>query len=107
MPATLYFWKAEGPLQLTPERIAEELHYGEDVAGLIDLPIDQVIAQFKQAFSQTREHPGLLQVLGTEGPFALSWSWQYFRIDGEQLNPADRERCAQIGRQFGCEPFEP
>lgn len=107
MAVAVYFWKAEGPLKLSPERIAEELHYGEDVAGLVDLPIDQVIAQFKQAFSQTREHPGLLQVMGEDGPFSLSWSWQFFRVDGEQLSLADRERFAQIGRQFGCVAFEP
>lgn len=106
MRQTLLFWRPGPTVELSTDSIAQELSFGEDVEGLVDLPIKEIIARVISDFPGCEERTGLLVGQGAAGPFEMNWSWQFFRVEAGQIDAVDRERFAAIGREFGCEPFE-
>ena len=107
MRQVLMFWRKQPQVQQPPESISQELSFGEDVAGLVDLPIKDVIDRIKAEFTGIDERPGILVGRGHAGEFEVSWSWQFFRIEGPHLEEDDRQKFLSIGRDFGCEAYEP
>jgi hypothetical protein len=106
MRQTLIFWQTGPGVELSADAIAQELSFGEDVAGLVDLPIKEIIGRIKAEFPESEERTGLLVGRGIAGPFEVNWSWQFFRVEAAHLDDADRKTFGSIGREFGCEPYE-
>jgi hypothetical protein len=104
---TLMFWRQLPQVQQPPETISQELSFGEDVDGLVDLPVKDVIDRIKREFAGTDEKPGLLVGRGQAGEFEVSWTWQFFRVDSPHLDEGDRQKFLSIGRDFGCQAYEP
>jgi hypothetical protein len=104
---TLMFWRQDPAVQQPAESISQELSFGEDVEGLVDLPVKDVIDRIKREFAGTNEKPGVLVGRGQAGEFEVSWTWQFFRIDSPQLDEDDRQKFLSIGRDFGCQAYEP
>jgi hypothetical protein len=103
----LIFWKAGPDLRLPAQEVARELIHGEDVAGLIDLPIKAILDRLKEAFPHHREVPGELLVEAGAGSFTATWTWQHLRVELGDVPAADRERLIAVLETFGCEAFEP
>ena len=103
---TLLFWKAGPHLRLSFAEVARELVWGEEVEGLIDLPIKEIISRIKAAFKQHEEQPGLLIGHGASGQFTATWSWQHVRVEVEDLLPADHERLINVIEDFGCMAYD-
>ncbi|MEX2175218.1 MAG: hypothetical protein WD872_12720 [Pirellulaceae bacterium] len=106
MSDQLMFWKPRPDCSLSPARIAQELTWGEDVEGLIDLPIKEVLDRLKVEFPQHDEKPGLLMIGTTGGPVETTWSWQHLSIKCPGILPADRERLVAVVAEFGCTVHE-
>ena len=106
MRQTLLFWQTGPDVTLSTDAIGQELSFGEDVEGLVDLPIKEIIARIKADFPETQEKAGSLTGRGETGPFEVTWTWQFFRIDAADLTAGDRQKFIAIGREFQCEPFE-
>ena len=107
MGEVLMFWRQEPAVKQPAETISQELSFGEDVDGLVDLPIKDGIDRIKSEFTGVDEKPGVLVGRGHAGDFQVSWSWQFFRIEGSHLEEDDRQKFISIGRDFGCQAYEP
>jgi hypothetical protein len=103
MPAqTLIFWNARSAPPLPPEQLARELYWGEEVEGLDDLPIREILDRLKAVFPQHEETTGLVRVQGEEGPFDVTWTWQTVRVDYQTLGEADRAKLSELLEAMGC-----
>jgi hypothetical protein len=93
-------------MTLSADAIGQELSFGEDVEGLVDLPIKEIIDRLKAEFPETQEKAGLLVICGQGGPIDVSWSWQFLRIEASQLDDDVKQKFIALGRSFDCEPYE-
>src|SRR6185295_6359158 len=88
----LLFWKAGPKVKLSAPEIARELMWGEEVDGLIDLPIREIIDRLKAEFPRHEEKTGVLIGYGATGSFEMTWSWQHVRVSCRELVSEDRAR---------------
>jgi hypothetical protein len=102
----LLFWKAGPHLKLTAPEVARELVWGEEVEGLVDLPIREIIDRLKAEFPEHEEKPGLLVARAGSGLFEATWSWQYVKVDCRGLATGERERLIDAVESFDCMAFE-
>src|SRR5947209_16147387 len=102
----LVFWKAGPNVKLTAPEVARELTWGEEVEGLIDLPIREIIDRLKAEFPDHEEKPGLLVGRGASGSFEATWTWQHVRVDCQDLGASDRERLIDAVEAFDCLAYE-
>ena len=80
MAEILMFWNAGPAVKLSPPEICRELMWGEDVDGLIDLPVKQIIDRLKAAFPRHEERSGEFTGHGSSGSFDATWTWQYVKV---------------------------
>jgi hypothetical protein len=106
MMHSLMFWKGHPTIDMAPAAIAQELSFGEEVEGLIDLPIREFLDRIIAAFPRCEEHAGLVIVPGENGPIEATWTWQVLRLQHSNMSDADRERLLEIGREFGSEGYD-
>jgi hypothetical protein len=106
MPRILALWNASPRVLLTPPRVFQELEFGEDVTGLIDLPIHEMIASAKQIFPQTSEKSGAVEGPAAVGRVNITWSWQWLRLEYTDLTPDEFSQVRQLGQQHGCGVFD-
>src|SRR5688500_2892585 len=106
MTQSLMFWKQRPTLLNSPAAIAQELNFGEEVEGLIDLPVREFLDRIKAEFPQVDERPGLLVSRGQGEVFEVSWSWQVVKVQASDLDEDARERLVAIGQEFGCQAYE-
>ena len=102
----LLFWKAGQAAKLSAPEIARELVWGEEVEGLIDLPIREIIDSLKATFPRHEEKSGLLLAHAAGGSFEATWSWQHVRIHCRDLSNADRQRLIEAVESFDCMAYE-
>ena len=105
--AQLLFWKPGPNVKLSAPEIAQELMWGEEVAGLIDLPVREILDRLKTEFPQHKEESGSLTCQSASGSFALTWSWQFIRAECHDLPEVDRERLIECVESFDCMAYEP
>jgi hypothetical protein len=103
----LLFWNAGPNVRLSPAEIARELMWGEEVEGLVDLPVKEMIERLKSEFPQHDEQPGTLVARAAAGKFEATWTWQHLRADCHDLPAADRQRLIDAVESFGCMAYDP
>jgi len=103
----LLFWNPGPSVRLSPAEIARELVWGEEVEGLIDLPVKEMIERLKTEFPQHDEQPGTLVARIGDGKFEATWTWQHLRIDCHELPAAARQRLIDTVESFGCMAYAP
>jgi hypothetical protein len=103
----LLFWKVGPNVRLSPAEIGRELTWGEEVEGLIDLPVKEIVDRIKAVFPQHEEKPGLLVVRGPAGSFEATWTWQHIQIECSDLGVSERQRLIEVMEGFGCTSFDP
>lgn len=104
--AQLLFWKPGPNVKLSPPEIAREIVWGEEVDGLIDLPVREIIDRLKAEFPQCEEKSGSLTCRGESGSAEVTWSWQCIRVENHGLAAADRERLIDAVESFDCMAYE-
>lgn len=105
MPDVLLFWKPRADLKLSPPEVARELMWGEEVEGLVDLPVKEIIDRLKEEFPDHRETPGLLVLRTGGGQIEATWTWQYIKLAVADVAGADCERAAAAIASFDCVEF--
>jgi hypothetical protein len=103
----LLFWKSSPAVRLSSAEIARELVWGEEVQGLIDLPIREIIDRLKAEFPQHEEKSGLLLGYDVAGSFEATWTWQHVRVDCRDLSGDQRERLIDAIESLGCMAYDP
>src|SRR5262245_42652197 len=107
MSDTLLFWNPGPRLRLSPAEVAREIVWGEEVEGLIDLNIKEIIDLLKAAFPQHEEQSGLLIGRAGDGLFEATWTWQHVKADCRELAAADRQRLIDTIESAGCQAYDP
>ena len=102
----LLFWNAGPNVRLSPPEIARELTWGEEVEGLVDLPVKEIIDKLKAQFPEHEEQPGTLLGRVVGGTFEATWTWQHLRIDCRELPAADRQRLIDTIEATGCMAYD-
>ena len=93
MAEVLLFWKPGAHVKLSPPEIGRELTWGEEVEGLIDLNVREILDRLRVAFPRHEERAGELVGLGSSGgSFTATWTWQHVRVELNDLADEDRER---------------
>ena len=87
----LMFWHAGPQVQLSSAEIYRELTWGEEVEGLVDLPVREIIDRLKAAFPRHEEQSGLFIGHTGCGSFEATWTWQYFKVACRELDEEERE----------------
>jgi hypothetical protein len=103
----LLFWKPGPTVKLSAPEIARELLWGEEVEGLIDLPVREIIDRLKTEFPEHEEKSGSLIGHAGSGSFEATWTWQHIRIDCHDLPVSDRERLIDAIESFDCMAYDP
>ena len=107
MSEILLFWKARPDLAMPPEDVARELNWGEEVEGLIDLPVKEIIDRLKTAFPEHDERPGSLTAkTAGGGSWEATWAWQFFKVELRDVPEAARQQVIDVLAEFGCGPHE-
>jgi len=103
MSDILLFWKARPDLALPPDAVARELNWGEEVEGLIDLPVKEIIDRLKAEFPDHVERPGLLTAkTPSGGSWEATWAWQFFKVELRDMPDDARQRVIDVLADFGC-----
>ena len=92
MAEFLLFWNAGPAVRLSPPEICRELTWGEEVDGLIDLPVKQIINRLKATFPRHEERSGEFIGHGSSGSFDATWTWQHIKVELHDLADDDRQR---------------
>jgi hypothetical protein len=92
MAEVLLFWNAGPQVRLSPPEVGRELTWGEEVPGLIDVPVRQILDRLKAAFPRHDERSGEFTGHGVRGSFDVTWTWQHLRVELHDLADEDRQR---------------
>jgi hypothetical protein len=103
----LLFWKPGPAVKLSAPEVGRELVWGEEVEGLIDLPVREIIDKLKAEFPQHEEKSGVLVGQVGGGSFEATWTWQFIRVECHDLAANDRERMIDAIESFDCMGYEP
>lgn len=106
MKTLLFFWREEAEQELPAASIAHELHAGNDVEGLIDLPVQEIIARLKEEFPAAVERAGELAWRQGEASFEATWSWQHVSMQVSNLHEETRDRLIEVLLSFGCRVYD-
>lgn len=107
MKTTLFFWRQQPWLAFLPAAIAQQLDVGNEVEGLIDLPVQEILAQLKTSFPGSVERAGELAWSREEEAFEATWSWQYVRLECQELSDDSHSRLALVFDAFDCPAYDP
>jgi hypothetical protein len=107
MPHVIYLWREERDTGLSPAEVQRRLDADEDVEGLADLPIKEMLERLNQEFPGCKETAGQLTWTGGLERFRANWTWQFLRLEGDQLSEEHRDRFFDLARSFGCPVFDP
>lgn len=106
MKSTLVFWRQQPGVSLSPAAIAQELHIGNEVDRLIDLPVREILERLKDTFPDAVEKAGELIWSQGEQAFAATWTWQHVRLDCQELSDEHRGQLLEILEAFDCPAYD-
>lgn len=107
MSDTLLFWNPGPQLRLSPAEVAREIVWGEEVEGLIDLNVKEIIDLLKAAFPDHGEKSGELVGRAGAGSFEATWTWQHIKAECHALSAEDRQRLIDTVEAAGCQAYDP
>jgi hypothetical protein len=99
-------WNPGPAIRLDPAQIFQELEFGEDVEGLIDLPIQEMIRGVREIFPHTAEQAGSVEGAGALGRVHVTWTWQWLRIAAADLTPEELAQLQRLATQYQCQVFD-
>lgn len=103
---TLLFWRPSPAATLSAKEIGRDLLWGEEVEGLIDLPVREILDRLKAEYPRHEEKPGALICQAGDASFEVTWSWQHLRVQHSALPPDERERLIDAVESFECMAFD-
>jgi hypothetical protein len=99
-------WNPGPTLRLDPAQTFQELEFGEDVEGLVDLPIQEMIRGVRGIFPQAGEQAGSVAGPGALGRVQITWTWQWLRIAAADLTAEELAQIQRLARQYQCQVFD-
>jgi hypothetical protein len=99
-------WNPHTSVRLDPSQIFQELEFGEDVEGLIDLPVQEMIRGVQEIFPRASEQAGFVEGPGAVGRVHITWTWQWLRIAAADLTPEELAQIQRLAKQYQCQVFD-
>jgi hypothetical protein len=106
MSHVIAWWKPTSGFAGSSEIVHRTLVAEQDVDGLADLPIRQMIDATKEHFPNCREVAGLLTWKGDDQAIEWTWSYQTMRASAEHFRAEDREAILDIAHRYGCTVYD-
>jgi hypothetical protein len=106
MPQVFFLWREETDVEHTPERIGRILEAGDDVGGLADLPIREMLDRIRHEFPGAQESAGMLTWKSGSESFRITWTWQFLRVEADSLSDEHREKFIDLARSFHCPVYD-
>lgn len=110
MSHIIAWWKPSPGFATSPEVVHRTLLAEQDVDGLIDLPIRQMIDAMKEHFPNCSEVAGLLRWKAgnqaTDPAIEWTWSYQTMRAAADHFRDQDREAIIDIAHRHGCTVYD-
>jgi hypothetical protein len=103
----LNFWKYKPGVSLDHQAVYEQLSEGEEVDGLEDLPIEELVARIGEVFSGWEQLDPLNYESPDGGAFPLFTTRQFLRVDCYGMVGEDMNQFVDIGSAFGCPLYDP
>jgi hypothetical protein len=103
----LSFWKQKPRVRLDPQAVYERLLEGERIEGLVDLPVDRILARIAETFVDGWERLDEYNWEAAEGSFQVHVSPQHFLISSYSLPGEVLNLFIDIGLEFGCRLYDP
>ena len=103
----LFMWRERADTGLSPNKIQQRFEAGDDVEGVADLPIREMLDHVRREFPGAKESAGLLQWQAGGETLKVTWSWQFLRFEVQELKDEHREKIFDLGRHFHCPVFDP
>lgn len=106
MSHVIAWWKPVPGFAGASEIVHRTLMAEEDVDGLCDLPIRQMIDAMKSEFADCGEVAGLLKY--REGDYEIHWTWSYqtMRAMADHFRDEHREKIIEIAQRHGCTVYD-
>lgn len=99
-------WNSSASVRLSGQQVFQELEFGEDVDGLIDLPIQEMIRAVREVFPQATERAGSVEGPAALGRVSITWTWQWLRIEMSDPTPEEVSQLQRLAAQFHCQFFD-
>ncbi len=106
MTNVIYLWRETRDTGLSGTEIQRQLDAGNDVEGLADLPIKEMIDRLKTEFPGCKEVAGLLVWQSEPQRWRATWSWQFMRLESENLEDELRDRFFELARSCNCQVYD-
>lgn len=106
-PHQLLFWRQEATVRLLPQSIAQELNWGQDVKGLEDLPVKEILTKIKEALPQAVERAGLLSGEAQSGNWEITWGWQFMKLESPPGESDLQQVVIDILSEAGVPAYDP
>jgi hypothetical protein len=113
MSYDLAFWRESADLQRRAESTYEALASGQSVDGLIDLPVDQMLAAMIEDFPGAVREPNgseeWVDWVSANGldPFQVTWSRQHVLVTCRHVHSNELNRLIEIAAGFGLSAIRP
>jgi hypothetical protein len=111
MSYQLCFWSERPGVSLAPQTAYERLLEGNEVDGLLPLPIDAYLEALANAFpGGTREHNGAFDWFVWEGPssmFEVEWSDVHVLVTMRPLDEDKANVLIDLATSFGAPLYDP
>ncbi|HEV3416846.1 MAG TPA: hypothetical protein VG056_08545 [Pirellulales bacterium] len=107
MSYDLNFWRYTPGISLPNDDVYRRLCDGEQLAGLEDLPITEIVSQIEDAFSDWERLDEVTFDGGGRGGFQLFTTAQFVRVDCYALPSDTVNRFIEILHGFGCPLYDP
>src|SRR5689334_11586383 len=111
MSYDLTFWRQEGSDIAPPSAIYGALQDGEDVDGLLPLPVEPVLDAIAQAYPTATRGPGPYQLVWVSDneldSFQVECSAQHVCVTCRHVHSDDMNRIIDIVNDFGTALYDP
>ena len=108
MSYDLDFWKYKPGVMLDHQQVYERLSDGQQVEGLCDLPIVDILQRVKIVFTDAGwEQLDELNWEGDDGAFQIFTTPQFIRFDCYSMDGDDMNRIIDIADEFDCPLYDP
>jgi hypothetical protein len=101
------FWRGTPSVTTPISSVYTRLSDGEAVDGLEELPTERILDRIREVYPESERAGAVLDWVGEEGSFQVSWSSQHIRIDTYGLPRQEINRLMSIVQEFGCLVFDP
>lgn len=112
MSYDLNFWRQSADESRTPQAIYETFCAGEEVHGLVELPMSEMVAALIDAFpeaesGETGPSGRWFEGISGGGAMTIEWTRFFLRADCYGMTGDDMNKVIDVAHRFECPLYDP